>query len=295
MAVAAAEAYACSFDDPVRERFERRCVARELDRLLTLSGGGAVIDLGCGDGLVARLAGARVESYTGVDLLRPPSLPEGATFVEHDLRAGLGPVTGLDFDLCMATFGIASHLRPDELRRLVAELADAARPGALIAIEALGLYSLEWPQLWGTDPGEARTISYALAADVPVHPWSPAELRGIYEDAGMRWLGAVDRSVQAGQKLGERRYWPGVPPLRTGLNMLLRGDPAGAAPLSEALPPLPAHRAARVHQALAKRRRELLTQGTGANPAMSAEAIWSLEPRSGAGVGHAVLAIGRVP
>jgi SAM-dependent methyltransferase len=294
MPVAAVEAYACSFDDPVRERFERRFVARELDRLLDMARGGAVLDLGCGDGLVARLAGNRIEAYTGADLLPAATPPARGRFVEHDLRTGLGPLADTPFDLCVATFGIASHLRPEELHRLVAELADAAQPGAVIALEALGLYSLEWPQLWDTAPGDRRAIAYELAADVVVHPWSPEELRAVYEDAGVRWVGAIDRSVQAGQKLGEYRYWPGLPALREGLNALLRGDPEGAGPLREPLPPLPAHPAARVHHALTQRRREVLC-GPRLDPALAAERVWRLEPRSDAGAGHAVLAMGRAP
>jgi SAM-dependent methyltransferase len=294
MPLAAAEAYACSFDDPVREQLEQRFLARELDRLLTLSGGGAVLDLGCGDGLVARLAGSRAAAYTGVDLLPPATGPVGACFVEHDLRTGLGPLMGTSFDLCVATFGVASHLGPEQLRRLVSELVEAARPGAVIALETLGLYSLEWPQLWDTAPGGDRTIAYELAAEVRVHPWSPDELRLVYADAGLCWLGALDRSVQAGWKLGEHGYWPGVPALREGLNALLRGDRAGAASLRAPLPPLPAHPAARIHHALARQRRGAL--GCPAfDPVAAAERIWALEPRSGLGVGHAVLAIACVP
>ena len=295
MPLAAAEAYACSFEDPVRERFERRFVARQLDRLLAVAGGGALLDLGCGDGLVARLARDRVDRYVGVDLNPPACGAAGARFVEHDLRTGLGPLAGIPFDLCVATFGIASHLRPGELRRLVAELSAAARPGAVIALEALGLYSLEWPQLWSTAPGDGRTISYELVADVAVHPWSPLELREIYEGAGLRWMGAVDRSVQAGQKLGEGGYWPGLPPLRAGLNALLRDDPAGAGPLRERLPPLPAHPAAGMHHMLAERRRAALARATGPCPTTVAERVWRLEPSSGAGVGHALMAVGRAP
>jgi SAM-dependent methyltransferase len=295
MPLAAAEAYACSFDDPVRTRFERRFVARELDRLIALAGGGAVLDLGCGDGLVARLAKDRLDSYVGVDLNPPAHGPPGARFVEHDLRTGLGPLAGIPFDLCVATFGIASHVGPDQLDLLVGQLAAGARPGAVIALEALGMYSLEWPQLWSTPPGARRIISYELEVDVAVHPWAPLELREIYERAGLRWVGAVDRSVQAGQKLGERTYWPGVPALRAGLNALLRGDPAGADPLLEPLPPLPAHPAAVTHHGLAERRRTAVGRARESRPVAAAERVWRLEPRSGTGVGHALLAIGCAP
>jgi SAM-dependent methyltransferase len=287
---ATGQAYACGFDDPVRARFERHALSRVLARLLGMARGARILDLGCGDALVARLAEERLDAYLGVDLQPPAGGPERCRFVRHDLRGGLGALARVPFDLCLATFGTASHLSPAELRRIVEELATNARPGALVALEALGLYSLEWPRLWESRPAE-RTIPYRMAADVPVHPWSAGELRAMYEGAGLRWLGAVDRSVQAGQKLGDTRYWPGTPALRAGLNALLAGNAAGAATLDAPLPPLPAHGAARFHHALAVRRRALVREWH-ASPAELAEAVWALEPRSGAGLGHGLLAVG---
>ena len=90
--------------------------------------------------------------------------------------------------------------------------------------------------------------------------------------------------------------------------------------MASPLPPLPAGIPARVHHALAARRREVvLAAGEGgpalaaahAGPAVAAahagptlaaqhsgpalaEAIWALEPQTGGGYGHGLLIVGRV-
>jgi hypothetical protein len=160
-----------------------------------------------------------------------------------------------------------------------------------VAIEALGLYSLEWPQVWERPPGPARALAYRMTSEVTVHPWAPAELLGLFEAAGLRPLRAADRTLQAGPKLGEARYWPGLPDVRAGLNALLGGAPeaAAVAALEEPLPPLPAGRAALLHHALAGRRAELLRSGPP-----SASAIWRLEPGTAGGFGHGLFVVGRV-
>jgi hypothetical protein len=163
-----------------------------------------------------------------------------------------------------------------------------ARPGALVAIEALGLYSLEWPQLWGSRRGPDRTMEYRLAADVRVHPWGRDELFALLAASGIEPLGALDRTLQAAPKLAEGRYWPGLPDLRGALNALIAG--AGAADaLAAPLPPLPAYEAALVHHTLAARRRELLAAGRP-----TASAVWQLEPQTAGGFGHGLLVTGRV-
>ena len=246
--------YAVTPGDEVREQFECEFFARLVPALLAGSNGGAVLDLGCADGLVGRVAGPSLERYLGVDL-DPGDLPGDA--VRHDLREGLGPVGAEPFDLYVGTFGVASHLAPRELEQLLACIARHARPGSIVALEALGLNSLEWPRLWGTKPGAARLIPYRLGADVTVHPWAPSELAARYESAGIRPLRALDRTVQAAPKTGDPRYWRGVPCIRGAIAALLRGErlrPARAA-LSAPLPALPTGAPAAAHGQLAARRR----------------------------------------
>jgi hypothetical protein len=283
----AARPYAWQGHDEVRRTFEERGLARLVRRLLDVAGG-ALLDLGCGDGLAARLAGARLTRYLGIDLKPTTDLPSHA----HDLRDGLGPVGSRPFDVYLGSFGIASHLGPDQLQRLLSEIARHGRRGSLVALEALGLYSLEWPRLWGTPAGAMRTIPYRLGADVPVHPWAPGELFERFRAAGIEPLGTRDRTLQAGPKLAGSRYWPGLPSVRVALASLLTGGTPGQT-LTSPLPPLPAGFPARLHHALAERRRELVRSASEAGPDL-AEAIWALEPPTGGGYGHGLLIVGRV-
>ena len=281
--------------DAVRDTFETAFFARELDRLLKETGARRVADLGCGDGLLGRLAGERLDEYLGVDLNTPArDLPRGR-FLRHDLREGLGAVGKRPFDLYVGSFGIASHLTPAALERLLKEIAAHARIGSVMAIEALGLYSLEWPCIWGAPPGSARTLEYRLADETKVHPWSPPELAAVMESAGITPLRALDRSVQAGPKLGTGDYWHGLPAVRPALNRLLVGDGALLSALDSPLPALPAHPAASLHRTLHARRREWLAKrGEGEWPASIARGVWELEPDSRGGFGHGLLVTGRV-
>jgi hypothetical protein len=284
----AARPYAEQGHDPVRRVFEEPLLGRVLASLLRAAGGGALLDLGCRDGMARRQAGRRLQRYVGVDLA-PPRAP---AFLAHDLRDGLGPVGRSSFDVYLGSFGIASHLPPAALGRLVTEIASHAHPGALVALEALGLRSLEWPGVWYAPAGAARTLPYRLADDVSVHPWAPDELFILLDQAGIEPLRAVDRTLQCPPKAGEARYWPGMPALRPALNALLGGgDPTSA--LAAPLPPLPAGDAALVHHALAARRRELL-DGPSARGVPLARCIWGLEPATAGGYGHGLLVIGRV-
>jgi SAM-dependent methyltransferase len=286
---AVARPYARQGHDLVRHAFEERLLGRLVPRLLDAAGGGALLELGCGDGLAGRLAGDRLTRYLGLDL-EPSAAP--LPCLAHDLRNGLGPVGRRPFDLYLGFFGIASHLRPDELERLLAEIGRHARPGAIVAMEALGLRSLEWPGLWEAPVGAARTIPYRLGADVSVHPWAPAELSARFDAAGIEPLRALDRTLQAGPKLGENRYWPGLPAVRAGLEGLLGGASARGE-LAAPLPPLPAGPPARVHRALAAARTALLER-SGLRGLALAEAIWTLEPPTAGGYGHGLLVVGRV-
>lgn len=288
------KAYALVWGDAVRDTFESELFGELIPGLIEEAGGGQMLDLGCADGLAARLAGDGLERYVGVDLCpRPASFDEG-TFVSHDLREGLGPVGPEPFDLYLASFGVASHFSAEELHRLVSAIVAHARSGSVVALEALGLHSLEWPRLWSTSPGSQRRIMYRLGRDVEVHPWAPGELFEMFERAGIEPVRAVDRSIQVGPKAGEDRYWPGLPLVREGINRLLAGDGSGRDPLLAPLPPLPAHPASAFHHEIASRRRELVVEANGLDPRELARAVWELEPRSGGGFGHGLLAVGRV-
>lgn len=293
---ATAKAYAAS-GDAVREQFETAFLHSLLLRLVRRPA--EMLDLGCGDGLAGRLAGRRVRRYVGVDLRSQPNDFPGEP-VRHDLRGGLGPVGARPFDVYLATFGLASHMEPAQLARLLRDVGRHGRPGALVAFEGLGLRSLEWPRLWEAPPGPARTIPYTLAEEVEVHPWLPDELATLYREAGIQPLLALDRTLQAGPKLTGDGAWPGLPALRPALARLLassRGElfaSEAAAVLAEPLPPLPAGPAAALHHELAARRRALVARHRPLAPASLAAAIWGLEPATGGGFGHGLMLVGRI-
>ncbi len=278
--------------DPVREVFECEFFARLIPTWLAESGGSAMLDLGCADGLAGWLAGPLLGRYVGVDL-DPGDVPGGA--LRHDLRQGLGPVGAAPYDLYLGTFGMASHLAPRELERLLGDIARHARPGSVVALEALGLNSLEWPRLWHTKPGAARLIPYRLGADVTVHPWAPRELAARYESAGIRVLRAIDRTVQGAPKTGEPRYWAGLPRIRSGVAALLRGERShpALADLSAPLPALPPAAPAAVHRRIAARRRRVVAC-SDCLPQELARRVWSLDGRGSGGYGHGLVMVGRV-
>lgn len=290
----AAQAYRPFPRDRVREVFERAVFAELVPRLIREAGGGRLLDLGSADGLVADLAGAELEHYLGVDLHPPETKTAAGDFVAHDLREGLGPVGEEPFDVYLASFGVASHLTPAQLRYLLESIAAHGRPGSIVAIEALGLFSLEWPKLWETRVGDERSLPYRLGGEVQVHPWAAGELFAVFEAAGISPQRALDRTVQAGPKLGGERYWPGLPPVRDGLNRLLDGYADGAEALSAPLPPLPAHPASAVHHKLAARRRSVVRRLRGRAPRAVAQEVWNLEPASGGGFGHGLLVLGHL-
>ena len=282
--------------DAVRGTFERAFFAETVPHLLSFSGGGRLLDLGCGDSMALDLAGDQLDEYVGVDLQRRgPAGTDQATWIAHDLREGLGPVGSEPFDLYFGGFGIGSHFGPAELARLLGDIAAHARPGSVVALEALGLYSIEWPGLWSSAPGDCRTLPYRLADEVAVHPWSPDELRCLFADAGIDWLWTADRSVQAGPKVGESAYWPELPHMREAINGLLAGDSGCAGILREPLPRLPRHPAAQLHHRLAQSRYDVLDRLGDADPQLLAECVWSLERGSSGGHGHGVIAVGRLP
>ena len=198
----AAEAYAVQGHDGMREAFEVSFFARLPPRLIEEAGGaGAVLDLGCGDGLAARLCGAELGRYCGVDLREPPGGIAGE-MVKHDLRDGLGPVGREPFDGYLATFGVASHLAPSELRKLVGDIARHRRSGSLVALEASACTPSSGPSSGrpGQVPparsptGWARTCPFTRG---PRGSWQP-----LYEEAGIEPLRALDRTVQTGPKAG---------------------------------------------------------------------------------------------
>ncbi len=289
------DAYSGLTTDCVRGLLERDAFARALGELITRVPGGRVLDLGCGDAMVADILGDRAGSYTGVDLL-PVERPDlNGTLIEHDLATGLGPVGDEPYDLYIASFGVGSHVEPCALDLLINEIRAHGTPGSVVAIECLALHSLEWPALWDSPPG--RSIPYELSATTVVYPWAADELAAVFTSAGFGCLRVLDQSVQFGPKLGDHGYWPGLPELRAGMNALLDGQASGCEAMLAPLPPLPAHPAAGVHHRLAGRRARVVRTAMDLDlePGEIAHRVQDIESDSGGGYGHRVMISGRIP
>ena len=242
-------------------------LARDLD----------VLDLGCGTGvgldllLGTRAVGAgtvRVARYTGLDL--DPAL----LAVARDRLAGPdGPPTGVGAvdlvegdladvpevgprDLVLSSGVPLSHLPPDELgpalTRLVARATAPERP-ALLVIDVLGRWSLEWTSRWDRTRWEYRMsffASEAAASATPMTTWDGADLertvRAAVAAAGraVRDLVRVDRSLGVGRHTTTREYTPDLPRLRGLIDVLAEADePEGVAAVAARLhldPALPA-------------------------------------------------------
>ncbi len=221
---AAARPYAWQGHDLVRRTFEERLLARVVPRLLDAAGGGALLDLGCGDGLAARLAAGRLTRYLGLDL--EPSVassaeprPRSARWARAGrtaavrplprlLRGGLAPVARASSSGCSRTSrGTRARERSSRSRRSGSTRWSGRRLWQ--APVGIGAH----------DPLPARRGRRGppMGASRAVHALRRCR-------ASSR-CGALDRTLQAGPKVGSGRYWPGLPPLRAALSGLLRGEP----------------------------------------------------------------------
>jgi len=214
--------------------------AHELGMRSTLD----VLDIGCGTGVALDLLletapltdrTLRLGRATGLDL--DDSLLEIARrrfgsdprvdFVRGDMADA--PDTG-PHDLVLSSGVPFSHLEAAELERALARLAEVAvAPGsedariALIVVDVLGRYSLEWTTRWDRSRWEYRMSFFATDADVnatPMTTWDGPSLRALLERstaaAGTRVIDLVlvDRSLGVGRHMMTGEYTPGLPRLR---------------------------------------------------------------------------------
>ncbi|MCA0143386.1 class I SAM-dependent methyltransferase [Blastococcus sp. LR1] len=110
--------------------------SKPLDRALLAAfaqevAGGPVLDAGCGPGRIAGHLASLGLDVAGIDL--SPGMVEVARRHHPALRFDVGTLTGLDlpdasFGGVLAWYSLI-HLRPDELRLAVSELARVLRPG----------------------------------------------------------------------------------------------------------------------------------------------------------------------
>ena len=147
-----------------------------------------VVDLGCGSGqgyeLLTRIRHSelsldeqernvlnpnQLDLYLGLDLSES-MVEQGrrnychvphVRFTQADLREGLG-VAGRErpFDIYFSSYGSLSHLSAAELKTCLRALVQHAAPGALIVLDLIGRYSVEWPSYWRAEAEAEKVRPY---------------------------------------------------------------------------------------------------------------------------------------
>ena len=320
--------------DWVKRSWEEPAFHRHLDAALRGLGAGGpartidVLDVGCGTGVSLDLlltspaltdGTMTLRRATGVDLdesllavarTRFASDPR-LTFVAGDLCAP--PATG-PHDLVLSSGVPFSHLEPDDLERSLTRLTDVAlgpaRTGdarrALLVVDVLGRYSLEWTMRWDQVRWDYRMSFFATDVDAgstPMTTWSGSDLAATIErsaraaGATVADLTLVDRSIAVGRHMMTGEYTPDLPRLRDLVDGLAeRGvdvDPA-ALRIDLPLPDAPADVLA-FHAAFAGAWNATLdtARAEGTEGPVLAERLRDLEAGfegAGLGVGHSLTA-----
>jgi len=273
--------------DWVKREWEEPAFRRHLDAALRrahslgMRTGIDVLDIGCGTGVALDLlldvpaltdGTLTLARATGLDL--DTSLLEIAAqrfaddvrigFVRGDMSAV--PDTG-PHELVLSSGVPFSHLEAPVLEHALTRLTavsvapeqDDARV-ALLVIDVLGRYSLEWTSRWDRTRWDYRMSFFATDTDVhatPMTTWDGPALSALIgraaEAAGARVvdLTLVDRSLGVGRHMMTGEYTPDLPRLRDLVDGLAEPDvtidPAALRidlPLPDAPEPVLAHHAA---------------------------------------------------
>jgi SAM-dependent methyltransferase len=246
--------------DWVKRAWEEPAFRRHLDAALRRAHGHGmrdgldVLDVGCGTGIALDLllgtpafadGTLRLERATGLDLddgllaiaAERFTTDPRVTFVRGDM--GDAPDTG-PHDLVLSSGVPFSHLEAPELERALARLTSVAVAPrdedarvALLVVDVLGRYSLEWTSCWDRTRWDYRMSFFATDTDVsatPMTTWDGETLRTVIERstsaAGARLLDLrlVDRSLAVGRHTMTGEYTPGLPRLRDLVDGLSEPD-----------------------------------------------------------------------
>ncbi|HEU4557638.1 MAG TPA: methyltransferase domain-containing protein [Longimicrobium sp.] len=103
------------------------------------TGGGTLVDVGCGTGNLWRFVRDRFDRYLGVDAVRYDGFPPDGEFAAADLDGGEIPLPAGSADVVAAVETI-EHL--ENPRAFMRELARAARPGGWVIVTTPNQLSL---------------------------------------------------------------------------------------------------------------------------------------------------------
>ena len=320
--------------DWVKRAWEEPAFRRHLEAALARAAGHGlradldVLDIGCGTGVALDLLLAtpslaaghfRLARATGLDLdegllaIARSRYADDArvAFVNGDLSAA--PDTG-PHDLVLSSGVPFSHLTPDRLEPALARIAQVALTGApdpgvaLLIVDVLGRYSLEWTSRWDRVRWDYRMSFFATDGVIPTTPmttWDGAELAATIGRAAatagaeVADLMMVDRSLAVGRHTMTGEYTPGLPRLRDLVDALADAgsvseisvdvDPA-LLHINLTLPEAPDEILAQ-HAAFASEWNAALTEPLA--PAALAERLRSVESEfeaAGLGLGHSLTA-----
>lgn len=220
----------------------------------------SVLDLGCGAGKGLELLGdlrpgrshvtwvggesLSIKQYLGLDLsvdmiekarIDHESNPF-ATFETADLNRGLDGHRG-PHDIYFSSYGTLSHLNDEALENLLEDIVEDMDSRAVLVMDMLGRYSLEWPVY--RDKAGSGMLSYSMShimpeslrksGDVPSFPmrfWGGDELNRLVERVAAKKNAKVqsrlvqDRSIFSGRHMDTADYGASFGPLRRKLNAL---------------------------------------------------------------------------
>lgn len=221
-----------------------------------------ILDMGCGNGegwdLLTRIPStgtgrrwvlepADVETYVGLDLCAEmvnqarARLP-GLQFQQGDLSDSDSLLRDQPpFDLYFSGYGSLSHLTGAQLLRLLGAVACHAGGHALVVLDLLGQFSLEWPGYWGyTQGGGADMAAYNMLWIYPRREWPTR--RADFSDYRLRFWGGAelqeavlrtspiasrihglrlhDRSIFVGRHMGTGEFNQQTWPVRDAVNSL---------------------------------------------------------------------------
>ena len=114
-----------------------RLVSKAIER--RAPAGGAILDLGCGKGLLRNYLPANFTQYTGMDLVRYEGFPGECMFHLADFNVPPYSLSDASMDL-VAAVEVIEHL--ENPRAFVRELARLARPGGLVIVTTPNQLSL---------------------------------------------------------------------------------------------------------------------------------------------------------
>ncbi len=103
------------------------------------TGGGVLVDVGCGQGKLWSFVSDRFDRYVGIDAVRYPGLPPQTEFIALDLNTTKVPLPQ-DFADVVCAVEIIEHL--ENPRAFVRELVGLTKPGGLVIVTTPNQLSL---------------------------------------------------------------------------------------------------------------------------------------------------------